>query len=118
MTKKNIKITIVVIIVIIVIGALKFAFFMNYVPNYYSGVYLTTGEVYIGKLSHFPFWPMRMSDVYLVQTGAEEGSIDLLPLNTILWAPNKVELSEENVILFGRIGEDSPVAQALAEKKE
>ena len=62
MSKKNIVIVVVLVLVVIFFG------FWQYKVNHaddYSVVYLTTGEVYVGKLSTFQ--GLTLKDGYILQ---------------------------------------------------
>lgn len=84
--------------------------------NSYSVVYLTTGEIYIGKLSLSP--KMELRDAYLLQNvkdkaDATKSNIQLTPLKEALWAPKQLFLNEKNVIFYGPIEEGSKAAEAI-----
>ena len=91
---------IVAVIVVLVIGG---AFWLNKFNNEgvsdYSVVYLTTGEVYIGKLTVFP--SLKLEDAYILQVARDENNpenitFQLNPINDALWAPQSLHLVEKN----------------------
>jgi len=85
----------------------------------WSVVYLTSGEIYIGKLSYLP--KMQISDAYLLQvvkTQADEtqevkSNFQLTPISEALWAPEYLNLSRLQVIFYGPIKEDSQIGEAI-----
>ena len=86
----------------------------------YSVVYLTTGDVYIGKLSTFP--RLELTDGYIFQvikdpTDPSKTSFQLNPLKDSLWAPSELVLSEKNVVFYGPLLSSSKIAQTIAGTK-
>jgi len=117
MSKRNIVIVVVLVAVILVFGALQYR--ANH-QNDYSVVYLTTGEVYVGKLSTFP--DLQLKNSYILQvtkdaTDATKSNFQLQPISEALWAPKTLHLVEKNVVFYGPILSTSKIAEALAAKK-
>jgi hypothetical protein len=115
-SKKNLVIIIVLVLVVLVAGVLEYR--MNH-RNDYSVVYLTTGEVYVGKLSVFP--DLELRDSYILQvtkdaTDPTKNNFQLQPVSQALWAPKVLHLIEKNVIFYGPILPTSKIAQTLAGK--
>lgn len=82
----------------------------------YSGVYLRTGEVYVGRLSFFP--RMTLTDAYLIENVRDpkdetKFNLQLTPLKNFVWGPQKIYLNSEQVMFYGAVGENSNVAEAL-----
>jgi|SRR3989344_499533 len=116
MSKKNIVLLIVVVLV--VVGA--FWVKKTKGDNAYSVVYMTTGEVYIGKLSTFP--DFSLSDSYQFQvvkdaTDPNKSSFQLQPTSEALWAPKSMHIIKDNVAFYGSLMSDSKIAETLAAKK-
>ena len=115
MSKKNIVIVALVILVVIGVG-----FFLNKKSkdnNAYSVVYMTTGEVYVGKLTTFP--DMRLSNGYILQVVKDEtdetkSNFTLNPIKDALWAPETMHLIKDNVVFYGPLLTTSKIAQTLA----
>ena len=116
MSKKYIAI--VVVVLVLVFGL---AFWSNKMKSdKYSVVYLTTGEVYVGKLTTFP--SLELKDGYILQvtkdaTDPTKTNFQLNPINQALWAPSKLHLIEKNVIFYGPLIPESTIAKKLAEQK-
>jgi len=84
-----------------------------------SVVYLSTGEVYIGKLTTFPMLTLA-ADGYQFQTvpgqrGAAPGT-QLVPLADAQWAPKKLYLNRDQVVLYGPLSEESVIFQTLQKR--
>ena len=110
----------------VVVLVLGFGFYvyseMNISKKPWSVVYLATGEIYVGKLSHFPKFQIS-SETYILQVvriPAEEGmeeqtSFQLTPIQDALWAPEKLYLNREQVVFYGPVLETSKVGEAIKE---
>ena len=114
MSKKNLIIVVVVVLVALIVGVLGYKMSHN---NQYSVVYLTTGEVYVGKLSTFP--SLTLTNGYILQvikdaTDPTKNNFQLQPISQALWAPSELHLIEKNVIFYGPLMPTSTIAQKLA----
>lgn len=122
-TNKN-KILIGIIVLLVVIFGLVLFFLLKKpvvkeVKNDYSIVYLTTGEVYIGKLSVFP--QLRLKNSYILAIGKDatdptKNTFQLNPLKDTLWAPKYINLNRDQVVFYGPLEDTSSIAQKLAEQ--
>ena len=117
-TKKVLTTSIIVVLVALV---LVLAFWQHKKhENDYSVVYLSTGEVYIGKLTTFP--DMQLADGYVLQitkdpTDPTKSNLQLNPINQALWAPEVMHLNKQNIVFYGLLSPTSKAAQTLAAKK-
>jgi len=129
MFKKSKK-SLIICISVIVVLVLGFGFYvyseLNISKKPWSVVYLTTGEIYVGKISHFP--KLQIFDAYILQmvskpveptegevTGETKTSFQLSPLKDALWAPKKLYLNRDQVVFYGPVREDSKVAETIRE---
>ena len=85
-------------------------------------VYLSTGEIYIGKISSAnSFSKFKLSDAYLLQvvkskvgeTEEIKTNFQLTPLNEALWSPKELYVNRKQVVFYGPIDEASNVAEAI-----
>ena len=118
MSKRNVILGVVILVLILVIG--YFVIFYNKNDDY-SVVYLTTGEVYVGKLTTFPSLELR--DAYILQVIKDtvdptKNNFQLNPINEALWAPKELHLIEKNVVFYGPILPTSKIAQTLVSQKK
>lgn len=117
MNKNNIIIAVVVVLVVLGAGV----YFKKMDKNSgYSIVYLTTKEVYVGKLTTFP--DFQLKDSYILQvtkdaTDATKTNFQLQPINQALWATESINLVRDNVVFYGPLLGTSSIAKTLAEKK-
>lgn len=117
-SKRN---TIIVLVVVLVLLAVGLFVYKTKLGNEYSIVYLSTGEVYIGKLTTFP--DLQLKDTYILQitkdtTDPTKSNFQLNPISEALWAPKELHLTEKNVIFYGPLLSTSKIAQTLAEQKK
>lgn len=89
--------------------------------NPYSVVYLTTNEIYIGRLIEGA--KLTLTDIYLLQIIKDpqdetKSSFQLSPLKEAIWSPEKLYISEDKVIFYGPIEETSKVAEAIKAAKK
>lgn len=120
------KVKILVVLVIVLAIGLVFVLFRQKLSNIfnnndYSVVYLTSGEVYIGKLSTFPNF--QLTDAYIFQatkdvTDPTKNNFQLNPIKDALWAPKSLRLVKDNVIFYGQLMFDSKIAETLATQKK
>lgn len=113
MSKKNIAIVVVLVLIVAALGFWKYKA-MN--PSDYSVVYLTTGEVYVGKLATFP--NLELKNAYILQvtkdpTDATKTNFQLNPVNQALWAPKSIHLVKDNVVFYGPLLPTSKIAETI-----
>ena|SRR3989344_4737695 len=118
------KVKILVVLVVVLVVGLVFVLFKDklkvIVKNDYSVVYLTSGEVYIGKLKTFP--DFQLTDGYIFQVTKDEkdpnkNNFQLNPIKDTLWAPKVLHLVKDNIVFYGPLMSDSKIAQTLAGQK-
>ena len=117
MSKKN---AIIVLIVVVLVVGFGFWFKKTEKSDAYSVVYLTTGEVYVGKLTTFP--DFQLKDSYILQiakdaTDATKTNFQLQPINQARWATDVIHINKDNVVFYGPLSDTSSIAKTLAEKK-
>ncbi len=125
---KKIIITLLVLVLILIVGVIiSFAALSVYKPDVirqmfnkpYSVVYLSTGEIYVGRLSVFP--RLVLTDAYLLQVVPDQAdptkqSYQLAPMKEALWSPEKIYLNDDQVIFTASISAESEVAKTLKGK--
>ncbi len=123
MSKKNVVIAAIIVLLVVAIGG-YILLGMNKkgegMEKYYI-VYLTSGEVYVGKLQTFPV--LRLKDAYLFQviqdtTDPKKNNFQLNPLSEGLWSTEYLQLTRENILFYGPLLNDSKISQALLTKTE
>ena len=107
------------VLVVVLIGV--FVYFKGFVEEtQYSVVYLTTREVYVGKLSTFP--DLQLKDAYILQVAKDEKdasktNFQITPVSEAIWSPKTMHLVKDNVVFYGPLLSTSKIAQTIAGKK-
>jgi len=119
MIQLNKKVLVVVAAVILILAgiAIYFVFFAGKIQQKYSVVYLTSGELYVGKLSYFP--TLTLTDTYLLQSVKQENqpvNFQLAPLSEAMWSPEKLYINRNQVLFTAKISPNSKVGKAIQDK--
>jgi len=80
----------------------------------YYAVYLTTGDLYFGGLSRFPF--LTLSSAWLIQRdpSSQTGELKLTEFKNAFWSPaGTMRLSKYNIVWIAKLSKDSPVAKYI-----
>ena len=109
----------VIVVLVVVLGFFMVSKQKNAGETGYSMVYLTTGEVYIGKLTTFP--DLELKDSYILittkdATDPSKNNFQLNPIKEALWAPEYLRLNQKNVIFYGPLLASSKIAQTLEQQ--
>lgn len=117
------KVKILIVLLMVLVVGLTLVLFRDklkgLVKDDYSVVYLTTGEVYVGKLTTFP--DLQFKNIYVLQISQDEkdptkNTFQLNPIKDTLWAPKVLHLVKDNVVFYGSLSPDSQIAQTLAKQ--
>ena len=85
--------------------------------NYYSAVYLDSGDIYFGKLHSFP--SLYLTNVYFLQKNYNTLTASLSPYmlakftNSIWGAKDRLSLNRDKIIWINQLGNDSELAKAM-----
>lgn len=115
MTTHAWKIGGVIMALALALGAAHFFLFIRQ-DNGHSIVYLSNGEMYIGRLSTFP--RLTLSDAYLLQAvpdraDPQKSTFQLMPLEEGLWAPKYLYINQDQVLFSGPLSETSSIFKTL-----
>lgn len=119
-SKKPVVILAVVLIVVVVaFGILLVKVFKSDdpgAPSGYSAVFMTSGDVYFGKLSWFP-WP-NLTNIWLLQRGVDaqgKPQFGITKFTSAFWGPvDKMYLNPKEVLFWADLRKDSEAAKAFA----
>lgn len=78
----------------------------------YSAVYLSTGDLYFGKLSHFP--KLSLSDVWLLQRNANDAQnpFGITKFDKAFWGPeDELNIDSKNIIWTTELKSDSSLVK-------
>lgn len=81
----------------------------------YAAVYMSSGDIYYGKLSWNP--APHLTDVwYLQKTNGENGNFQfaVVPMTGVFWEPSdEITLNPQQIIFWTYLSVGSPVVQAI-----
>ena len=122
MNKLNNKILFVIILVLVLALAgliLRQKFLSSsFSSERYSAVYLTSGDLYFGKLSHFSKY--TLSDVWLLQRNPqdEKNPLSINSFERVFWEPEgKIKINPDNVLWVAKLKKDSQIVQFILGQK-
>ncbi len=122
--KKHKKLIIWSAAVVVVLAAAAVLYFSwsgnsanaDFKSSQFTAVYLTTGDIYFGKMDWFP-WP-RMKNVWFLQRGVDQKNqpqYGLAPFKGVFWTPiDEVYLNPKEIVFWTKIKDGSELAKALA----
>ena len=80
-----------------------------------TAVYMTTGDIYFGKMDWFP-WP-RLKNVWYIQRGVDakqQPQVSLAPFKEVFWTPiGEIRLNPKEIIFWTMVKDGSEMAKAL-----
>jgi flagellar basal body-associated protein FliL len=81
----------------------------------YSAVYLTSGDVYFGRLSWFP--SPHMTDVWFLernQSQSGETQLAIAPMKSVFWGPvDEINFNPQEILFWTRLMNSSQVVQSI-----
>jgi len=106
---------IVLVIVVVILGGMLF-WQKGDLNGSYSAVYLKTGDLYFGKLSHFP--SLTLSDVWFLQRSADGQSVSVDSFQKSIWGPeNTLRLNKDEIVWTVSISKDSKILPIIKGEK-
>ena len=119
MNKKKKLVIAAAVLVIAVAGIMGSCLYTKWqMSKEHTVVYLSTGEIYIGKLSYLSVPKFKLTDAYRLQAVKDtedetKTNFQLTPLKDALWSPQKLYLNPDQVVFYGPIEEGSSAGEAL-----
>jgi len=122
MSKLNIILSVIVLVLLIILGVVfwKPSFLSSFTTPCYYAVYLSSGDLYFGKMSWFK--PHTLSDVRMIQReqASEEAEpvLSLVEFNkSVIWGPTgDLKLNEKNIVWISKLNNESQVVQLINKK--
>jgi hypothetical protein len=120
---KGLVVALVIVVVVLLIGAgvwVGVTMIAGNTPQSalspYSAVYLSSGDIYFGKLSWSP--SPHMDDAWFLQRGTDakgNPTVGVYPFNQVAWGPsNTVYFNSQQIIFWTRLNGTSSIAQLIA----
>ena len=113
MSKLNKILIFLVIVLLMALGVVLYRQKGGFENPYYA-VYLSSGDVYFGKLRHFP--ELALTDVWFLKRNENNSQIpvSLSKFTDAFWSPDdELRLNSDNVIWTAKLRDDSQVVQAI-----
>jgi flagellar basal body-associated protein FliL len=119
LTGKKIIWSIIVLVVLVAIGVgIWMAVSASKDPNGaspYSAVYLTSGDIYFGKLSWFP--QPHLTDVWYLQRSTDASGktqVSVAPLKSVFWGPmDEVTLNASQILFTTHLSNSSQLVSGF-----
>lgn len=122
MNKKTVFLGIVIVIVVVLavwagvlIAGMRSGTVNPNASSPYSAVYLTSGDIYFGKLSWFP--SPHMTDVWFVernQSQSGQTQLGLAPMKSVFWGPvDEINFNAQDILFWTRLANNSQVVQSI-----
>lgn len=111
----------VVIVVLVAVAVLYFSWSGgaksdDFKASQFTAVYLSTGDIYFGKMDWFPY--PRMTNVWFIQRSVDQKNqpqFGLAPFKGIFWTPiDEISFNPKDIVFWTKIKDGSQLAQALA----
>lgn len=115
--KKAWKIWVVGIVLILLLAGL--AVWQSNGTRAHYAVYLTTGDVYFGRIVRFPAFGLK--DVYLLQVNArdEKNPVNVQKFSSLFWGPGDfMKINERNVAWKVPLNKKGGLAKLIRENSE
>jgi hypothetical protein len=112
MSKSNKILIILIAVLIVALGAVVFWKKIGFEKPYWA-VYTDTGDLYFGKISHFP--KFSLTDVWFLQkTQDEKNPLSVAKFKQVFWSPeDNLYINEKNVVWKAKLTADSPVVKFI-----
>lgn len=113
MSKLNKVLIIFIVILALALALLLYWQLVGFSDQYYA-VYLTTGDLYFGKLSRFP--SLTLSNVWFIQRNSQDSQnpYSLSQFKKAFWGPGDVmDLSEKEIVWTVKLRDDSPILDMM-----
>lgn len=115
MNKKSTLTTTIAILLSLAILGTAACFVIGYAYRPYVAVYLSTGDIYYGKLSYFP--KLKLVNPWFIQK-TQDGQLALSRFADAVWKPeSEITISRDKVVFIAKLDKTSPVIDAIDGKQ-
>lgn len=115
---KKINVLFGVVAVLLVVGLISYNVYLSRRASSqtFSYVYLSNGEMYVGKLYSFPKFELRNAYLMAViknPTDPSKNTFQLSPVKGSIWSSPSLYINKKQVVYYGPLEDTSQVAVAL-----
>ena len=117
---KILSVVVLILAVMLVLVFWKPSFLTKFTSPCYYAVYLTSGDLYFGRLSWFN--QNTLTDVRMIQrqqaSEDEEPVVSLVEFNkSVIWGPvESLKLNRKNILWISKLSNDSQIMQVINKK--
>lgn len=113
---KFISFLIVILVIVVVVLGGMLLWQKGDFNGKYTAVYMKTGDLYFGKLSHFPY--LSLSDVWFLQRSSDGQSISVDSFSKSVWGPeDTLRLNKDEIVWTVPISKDSKILPIIKGEK-
>lgn len=117
MKKINLVLLIIVIVLILLIAG--WGVWKLTSGSQFSAVYLTTGDLYFGKLVRFPVYGMKQVYTLQVNTQDQENPLSVQKFENVFWGPGDfLRINRDQVIWATPLNEIGQMSQLLTQNPD
>jgi len=130
-TKFTIFISASVVVLILIVAGIYWQFFRPAPKDTYQAVFLTSGQVYFGKVAHQNRQFVILTDIYYLrasqalqppkegeESAAEQPNLSLIKLGNELHGPvDEMKINRDQILFIEDLKADSKVVEAIKEYK-
>ncbi len=111
---KKINLILLIIVVVLVLLIAGWGVWKITSGSQFSAVYLTTGELYFGKLVHFPNYGLKQVYTLQVNTQDQENPLSIQKFGDVFWGPEDfLKINRDRVIWSAGLDSEGQMAQFL-----
>ncbi len=112
--KSNLTTTVAILLSLAILGTAA-CFVIGYAYRPYVAVYLSTGDIYYGKLSYFP--TLKLINPWFIQK-TQDGQLALSRFSDAVWKPeSEIVIARDKVVFIAKLDKTSPVIDAIDGKQ-
>ncbi len=107
------KFIVLFVVTLVLLGAMTLLMGQSFQGQSFYAVYLRTGDIYFGKLSHLPF---GLRQVYTLQVNAQnpQTPINIQRFTNVFWGPEDfLKINREEVVWMAKLNSQGQLAQLI-----
>lgn len=107
--------TLLSVIVVLVVAILGFASWkVFFEKESWSAVYLRTGDLYFGKLVHFPSFGLKQVYLFQVNRENQQSPLSVQRFKNVFWGPEDfIQINRDDVVWSAELRSDSDLVKLV-----
>ncbi|MEK7543158.1 MAG: hypothetical protein AAB503_02545 [Patescibacteria group bacterium] len=119
---KKIKIKYLLIAVIVLLAIIVTIISLRWLKPWDGGlraVYLRTGDLYFGKLTHFPSFGLKQVYLLRIDNTRQDNPLSIQQFSKVFWGPKDfLSINPQEVVWTAELRSDSQLAELIAQNPE